>query len=296
MEKWDFCILGQGHHEGLKCQWMFVWMIFSDSQNILLPNLVWWCSIMSQSNADVFFLFLLSSWSRSQLGLIWSRYDNVYCIFWTADPKPKCCMEKMDCCVKGQGHSKISKCQEMFVQMISSEMLNFLPPNLVWWCIIDSIWLSQIVFQKDWFAVFEVKVTVKNNITKIWLLNILSELLILFQVDLVWWHIIVRWFVLWKDGIALLWSRSWSQKRLRIPVNVHLNNISSAAEPSVNTWYCDAKSWAKVSCKMICFLSSSSGSAWGLIWSEMTVLPYLLNCWSFCNKIWMIHYKLECSV
>ena len=27
---------------------MFVWMIFSESQNILLSNLVWWCSIMRQ--------------------------------------------------------------------------------------------------------------------------------------------------------------------------------------------------------------------------------------------------------
>ena len=33
--------------------------------------------------------------------------------------------------------------------------------------------------------------------------------------------------------IALLWSRSRSQKRFRIPVNVHLNNIFSAAESSV---------------------------------------------------------------
>ena len=41
----------------------------------------------------------------------------------------------------------------MFVQTISSESLNLL---LVWWCII----MSQIVFQKDWFTVFKVKVTV----------------------------------------------------------------------------------------------------------------------------------------
>ena len=99
----------------------------------------------------------------------------------------------------------------MFVQMISSEYLNLLvviteplPPNLVWWCIIDSIWLSQIVFQKDWFAVFKVKVTVRNNIIKICFVNILSELLILLQLNLVWWHIIIRWIVLWKDWIALV--------------------------------------------------------------------------------------------
>ena len=25
--------------------------------------------------------------------------------------KPECLMEKLDCCVQGQGHSKVSKCQ-----------------------------------------------------------------------------------------------------------------------------------------------------------------------------------------
>ena len=40
--------------------------------------------------------------------------------------------------------------------------------------------MSQIVFQKDWFAVFKVKVTVKVNIIKRDFLT-LSELLILLQ-------------------------------------------------------------------------------------------------------------------
>ena len=50
----------------------------------------------------------------------------------------------------------------MFVQMIFSELLNLLLPNMVWWCII----MSQIVFQKNWFAVFKVKVTVMDNVIK----------------------------------------------------------------------------------------------------------------------------------
>ena len=41
VEKLDYHVQGQGHNEGLKCQLMFVWMIFSESQNILLSNLVW---------------------------------------------------------------------------------------------------------------------------------------------------------------------------------------------------------------------------------------------------------------
>ena len=44
---------------------------------------------------------------------------------------------------------------------------------------------SQTVFPKDWFAVFVVKVTVKDHIIKISLCNISSELLILLQLELV---------------------------------------------------------------------------------------------------------------
>ena len=168
--------------------------------------------------------------------------------------------------------------------MIFSASLNLLVPNLVWWCFI----MSQIVFQKDWFAVF--KVTVKSNIIKIWLCNILSELLILLQLNLVWWHIIIGWIVLWKDWIALLWSRSRSQKRFRIPVNVHLNDISSAAEPSVTklamVMQHHGPKYARrlVSCLQV---QGHSGGSFDQIW---LFLSYLLNCWSFCSQIWMVHY------
>ena len=95
--------------------------------------------------------------------------------------KPWCHMAKLDCCVLGQGHSKISKCLWMFVQMIPPESLNLLQQNLAWWCII----VSQIVFQKDWFAVFKVKITVKDHIIKIWLSNVSSELPISLQLNLI---------------------------------------------------------------------------------------------------------------
>ena len=149
-------------HSGSRSQWrvwmfMFVQMISSKLTSILFPKFVLWCIIMQK--------------------LIWPTYDNFYCIFWTANPfatkfamivhyhKWKCFMEKLDCCVQGQGHRKVSKCQWMTVRMIPSEMLNLLLPNLVWWCII----MSQIVFQKHWFAVFKVKVTVKDSMIKMWL-------------------------------------------------------------------------------------------------------------------------------
>ena len=162
---------------------MFSQIISSKPPNTLIPNLVLWYIIMSRSTCRK--IASLFSRSRSQQGLIWSDYNSFYCIFWTADPfasklvlivhyhKLECCMEKLDFCVQGQGHRKISKCYWMFVQMIPSELLNLLQPNLVGCCII----LSHIVFQKDWFAVFKVRVTLKDRVIKIWLSNMSSELL-----------------------------------------------------------------------------------------------------------------------
>ena len=50
------------------------------------------------------------------------------------------------------------------------------------------------------------------------------------------------------------------------------------------TWYGDATSWTRVSCKKIDLLSSSSRSQWGLIWSNIWLfLTYLLNWWSFLH-------------
>ena len=143
--------------------------------------------------------------------------------------------------------------------MVSSESLNFLQPNLVWWCII----MSQIVFQTDWYAVFKIKITVKDHIINLWL----SELLIFLQLNLVWWHIIT---ILWKDKkIVLLWSRS--QERFKIPVNVHLDDICSTTEPSVTKFGMVMHHHEPVSCKKIGLLFSSSGSLWGLIQSNITV-------------------------
>ena len=166
--------------------------------------------------------------------------------------------------------------------MRSIELLNLLLPNLVWWCIS----MSQIVFSKDWFAVFKVKVTVKAHIIKIWLSNISSELLILLQLDLVWWHLIISWIVLWKDWIALLWSKSRSQKMFKISVNIHLDNISSTAQSYVTKLgmvmhhhgpECHAR-------RLVCCLQvqGHSGGSYNQVW---LFLPYLLYCWSFCNYI-----------
>ena len=64
--------------------------------------------------------------------------------------------------------------------------------------------MSQIAFQKDWFAVFKVKVTVKDNIIKIILFNILSELLILLQLGLMAHHLKVDCLVKRLDCSVLV--------------------------------------------------------------------------------------------
>ena len=195
--------------------------------------------------------------------------------------KPEYFMRKLDCCIQGQVHSKTSKCQWMFVQTISSEPLHLLPPNLEWWCIIR----SQSICQKDWFAVFNVKITAKDHTIKILLSNISSELLILLQPSLVWWHIIRSWIVSWKDWIALLWSRLRLQKRFKIPVNVRLHNISTTARPfesKLGMW-CIIMSQSHAR-RLVCCLQrrGHSEGSYSQIW---LFLPYLLNYWSFCNQI-----------
>ena len=143
--------------------------------------------------------------------------------------------------------------------------------------------MNQIVFRKDWFAVLRSMSHVR--ITQ--LFNKLSELLILLQVNLVWWYIIMRWIVFWKDWIALLWS--WSQKRFRIPVNVHLN-ISSAAELIVTEVGMVIQDHGPKYARRLVSCLQAQGQSEGSFNQIWLFLPYLLNCWSFYNQIWMVHY------
>ena len=132
-------------------------------------------------------------------------------------------MEKLDSCVQGQGHSKISKCQ-----------VNVCSDDIFWKAEPFTTKLDMVMhhYEPDYRSkrFFKVKVTVTDNIIRKCLFDILSELLMCLQLNLVLWHIIIRWIVLWKDWIALFWLRSRSQKRLTIPVNVHLDDISSATD------------------------------------------------------------------
>ena len=124
------------------------------------------------------------------------------------------------------------------------------------------------------------------NKFKICLFNIFSELMIILQLNLVWWHIIISWIVLWKDWTALLWSRSRSQKRFKIPVNGHLDDIFSTAQPFVTKlgMVMQHHGPERQARGLVCCLQaqSLSESSFNKMW---LFLPYLLNCWSFCNRV-----------
>ena len=168
-------------------------MISSEPQNILLPNLVWWCCRMKQSvtrNKNC----LLSSWSRSQRGLILSKYYSDYCIFWTADSlatklcpmigyhRPERLVEKVDYCLQGQSHSEGSKCRCL-------SRWYFL--NRQTFCTKLGIVMHHNELEchakKKSFAIFKVKVTARARMIKIWeFCTVSSKLLILLLQNFVW--------------------------------------------------------------------------------------------------------------
>ena len=151
---------------------LFVQMRSSKPPHILLPNLVLWCITMSRSACKK--IDVLFSRSRSQQGLMWSKYDSFYYIILTVDSlaaklglmihhqKPECPMKKkwitaFRVKVKAKGQNL------MFVQMISSKPSNILFSNLVLWF----IFMSQCC-AKRLLAIFMVKVTARALVVKIW--------------------------------------------------------------------------------------------------------------------------------
>ena len=122
---------------------MFV-QISSKQWKILFPNL--YCDASSWvevcKKIDVLF-----SRSRSLQELIWSKYDNFYCIFWIANPfatklgcmvhyhKPECFYGEI-----GLFYSRSRQQQNFNMSMNVCPdtfwSLTLLLPNLVWWCII----------------------------------------------------------------------------------------------------------------------------------------------------------------
>ena len=120
-------------------------MISSEPQNILLPNLVWWCCRMSQCHAKQTFFAVLKVKVTARAYIIkilhWLRY-LLNCWFfgnqtWSDD---RLSQARASCGKSGllpsRSRSQRRVKMSMFIQMIFSKPPNILPPNSVLWCII----------------------------------------------------------------------------------------------------------------------------------------------------------------
>ena len=136
--------------------------------------------------------------------------------------------------------------------------------------------------QKDWCAVLKVKVTVKDHTIKICLFNIPSELLILLHLNLVWWHIII---IIVKRLDCCVVVKVKATGKVKISVNVHLDDTSTAAEPS-DSKLCMVMHHHGPEChasRLVCCLQvqGHSEGSFNQIW---LFLSCQLNCWSSCNQ------------
>ena len=107
--------------------------------------------------------------------------------------KPECHVQKMGCCLQGQGHRTefgfIQSNHDCFYYMFWTA--DFLATNLVRQC----MFISCSVLWKGCFAVFKVKVTVK-------VLNF-SECMRTDRSNLVWWCIIISQSIIQKYIFAM---------------------------------------------------------------------------------------------
>ena len=104
VQKWEYCIQGQGHREGSKCWWIFGQMIFS--------LCVWSCPLSISWTVQPFFF--------SKLGMV-AYYHEAMCHAETFVHYLQC-----------QGHSKGLYNQHITVFIISSKLLVHWQTNLVW--------------------------------------------------------------------------------------------------------------------------------------------------------------------
>ena len=161
-----------------------------------------------------------------------------------------------------------------------SEPQNILLPNLVWWWIIT----SQSVMQNFCFCCCYLQGQGHNegpcdqNVT-ISTCTIFSELLVLWQSNLVWWYIIISQSVLWKkldnffhghghsEGSKCQWISV--QMISSEPFTTQLGMVMHHHEPEC------------LSARLV-FCLQCQGHSEGSYNQNMTLI-YLLKCWSFCN-------------
>ena len=162
---------------------------------------------------------------------------------------------------------------------------------------------------KKWFAVFKVKVTVKDNKIKKWLSIFWnaghSELGLMAH----------------RHELDCLVKRLDCSVLVKVKVTRKVQNSSWCSSGRylpkywsfyIQTWYGDAWSWARLSRKKIGLLSSMSKSQLGLIQSKMTVSTisaelliflrpnlvgwYIVISWSVLCKKWMVVFKVIVTV
>ena len=179
---------------------MFVWMISSELQNTLVPNLVWqWrnfvCYLWSQGDQSM----ALSTVS-SELLILWQPNLILWYTITSQSVLWKKKKKKKDYCIQGHGGSECSKCW-----CLSRKYL------LNHWTFYQQTWYGDAYHERKCLSkwlVCSLQGQVKDAMIKIWLSYVSSELLILWLLSLVRWYIIISWIVVWKDWIALQWSRS----------------------------------------------------------------------------------------
>ena len=191
---------------------MFVQMVSSQLQLLCYQT---WCgdtASWARVSKWVKILLLISSRSRSQCGLIWSKYDSFYYAFGTVDSlATKLGLmihhHKLECPMKKNGlvHSRSKAHQRvkisMFVQLISSKPLNIFFPNLVLWCII----MSQSVISKRLVCYFQGQGHNKGSYDQNRTISAVSSELLIFSLpNLVWKYSIISQSVLWKNWIVVL--------------------------------------------------------------------------------------------
>ena len=145
--------------------------------------------------------------------------------------------------------------------------------------------MSEIKFQKDWFPVFKVKVTVKDHLIKIWLPNIC----IFWTADL---------FATKLGFMAQCHKLDCLVKRLECCIVVKVTGKVHISSKCSYGWY-NLNCWTFLS-KLVwwCIIMGQGvmqEDLFAVFKFKVTVrvhvidiqlfLQYALNCWSFCNQI-----------
>ena len=140
----------QGHNQN-----MTVSVVSSELLFGLQPNFSWCYIIISQS-------------VLSKIGLLHSRSRS---------------QQRFKMSVNVCPDDIFSVCPIVSMQYFLNQSTLFFLSNLVLWCII----MSQCALWKNWFTIFNVKVTMRTYIIKIWLFfTISSKLLVRLQPNSVW--------------------------------------------------------------------------------------------------------------